>query len=790
MRNRFFVLPLRLGLLAALPIAVLSAWFLGTGLTSRAVQNPSISLDMVPSGNTYDETTNTMSVGTIEDCLTSATANTTSHIHQAQLVVRNVEDLVGWQARLNYIGDQMRPQGQNVAPFTDNTTAQNVGFTNIPIDPTSQVHRDVISAGSIPPAPVDGTNTPQTALLGAAYVGTQTFQVSPDTPAKSAPDDNSYFAPSGGVLTSLTLQVVGNEAGHPSLSIDLDDDNPNPPGSAIVVFNEFGSSRIDLAEAALGDGFHGEGVTCVALPQASLTPTPTLVSTVTTTPGPTRTATATPGPTSTPTPGPTGTPPPSLPCVLNPVGGPTGWASLAPIPEGREGAAGVIIGDNVYLTHGYSSSRGDTASTLIYHRPTNTWSSGSNASQPRSELAGVCAQGPDSVGRVYAIGGRFSDVLNTNERYDPASNTWAVMAPMPTARAGLCATWVSSQNRIYAIGGRTGITPNTGTPLSANEEYDSLANSWTLRSAMPVPVMDIYSCAFHPGTGLIYVIGGFNGTSQSNLVQRYDPFANVWLAAGASMPTARSNAIAGVCGGDIYVVGGYNGSSSVSTNERYDPMSNNWSASLAKLTPASEMASTTITSGAEIYAIGSGILGAASSVNERFTCASLTPTPTSTPTPAPGVHNAVVSRIAGPSSVRLRPGIPDSGRVTVVAANGGDHEDMVGVYIAFLPPGGSQNYAGCSPEGVSNLGSLNLLPGAKLTVKSDPPWQCADPAAMDGVSWTIKAIADVHADDFASCSTLVQVFSGQCSAALADDDNIDSDNSLLRARPHVVALAP
>ncbi|TMF08446.1 MAG: hypothetical protein E6I38_07415, partial [Chloroflexi bacterium] len=260
----------------------------------------------------------------------------------------------------------------------------------------------------------------------------------------------------------------------------------------------------------------------------------------------------------------------------------------------------------------------------------------------------------------------------------------------------------------------------------------------------------------------------------------------VWLAAGASIPTARSNAIAGVCGGDIYVVGGYNGSSNLSANDRYDPISNSWSASLAKPTPASEMASTTVTSGAEIYAIGNGIFGAGSAVNERFTCAILTPTPT----PTTGLHDAGISRLGGPSSVRLRPGIADSGRITIVAANGGDHSDMVGVYVAFLPPGGTQNFGGCSPSGVVNLGALNLLPGNKLTVKADPPWQCADPAAMDGVSWTIKAIADAHGDDFASCSTLQQVFSGQCSAALADDDNGTATNTLIRARPKVVALSP
>jgi hypothetical protein len=214
---------------------------------------------MVTTGTTYDDTTNTMTVGLINECLAGNSSIT--HIHVAHLVIQNVTDLVGWQARLNYIGDKMRPQGQNVAPFTDNTTAQSVGFSNLPIDQTLFVHRDVTAAASIPPAPADGTNTPQTALIGATYNGTEDFAVSPDTPAKPVPDDSSYSAPTGGVLAQLILQVVGNETGQ-SLTMDLDDNSPNPPGSTAVIFTGSGSQTINLPESALHDGRHEEGGVC------------------------------------------------------------------------------------------------------------------------------------------------------------------------------------------------------------------------------------------------------------------------------------------------------------------------------------------------------------------------------------------------------------------------------------------------------------------------------------------------------------------------------------------------
>jgi hypothetical protein len=83
-----------------------------------------------------------------------------------------------------------------------------------------------------------------------------------------------------------------------------------------------------------------------------------------------------------------------------------------------------------------------------------------------------------------------------------------------------------------------------------------------------------------------------------------------------------------------------------------------------------------------------------------------------------------------------------------------------------------------------------LLPGDYVTVKTQPNWQCANPGAVDGMSWTLKAVADVHGDDFASCSTLSQMFSGQCAAALASDDSDDFNSTGTRPRPVVVATGP
>ena len=190
------------------------------------------------------------------------------------------------------------------------------------------------------------------------------------------------------------------------------------------------------------------------------------------------------------------------------------------------------------------------------------------------------------------------------------------------------------------------------------------------------------------------------------------------------------------------------------------------------------------------------------------TTATPTPTPTRTPTPTPtptatpyatptatatpgpsGIHDAGISHLNPPANVRLRPGTPDlTGSVTIVARNGGDHTDVVGVYLAFVPPAGSLNPGGCSPIGVSVVGNVSIPARGNESLTSAPLWQCANPAAVDGLSWTLIAIADVHADDFASCATVQQVLSGACDSALSDDDQDASDNTRLRPHPKIMAL--
>ena len=75
----------------------------------------------------------------------------------------------------------------------------------------------------------------------------------------------------------------------------------------------------------------------------------------------------------------------------------------------------------------------------------------------------------------------------------------------------------------------------------------------------------------------LYMLGGNNGSSHLDTVERFDPTSNSWEAV-ASMSTKRYSLAATVLDGKLYAMGGYDGSSRLDTVERFDPTSNSWEA--------------------------------------------------------------------------------------------------------------------------------------------------------------------------------------------------------------------
>jgi hypothetical protein len=97
-------------------------------------------------------------------------------------------------------------------------------------------------------------------------------------------------------------------------------------------------------------------------------------------------------------------------------------------------------------------------------------------------------------GRMYVFGGEIPGVYAQNEEYNPATNTWRTMAPMPTPRHGIGAASVGDS--IFIIGGAPvqgfGVTDVnevfTLAPLTGVHEHRSSApSSFLLYQNFPNP---------------------------------------------------------------------------------------------------------------------------------------------------------------------------------------------------------------------------------------------------------------------------------------------------------------
>jgi N-acetylneuraminic acid mutarotase len=142
---------------------------------------------------------------------------------------------------------------------------------------------------------------------------------------------------------------------------------------------------------------------------------------------------------------------------------------------------------------------------------------------------------------------------------------WIQMAPLLIGQEGLTTQTVNG--KIYAIGGWNDSLYST---LDVVEEYNSITNSWQIKSPMK---NKRYLPASVVIDSLIFVIGGCNQTIL-NSMEIYSPATDSWVD-GPPMPTARYSATASVANGKIYVFGGYNGAD-VNNVEEYDPLTKNW----------------------------------------------------------------------------------------------------------------------------------------------------------------------------------------------------------------------
>jgi N-acetylneuraminic acid mutarotase len=235
------------------------------------------------------------------------------------------------------------------------------------------------------------------------------------------------------------------------------------------------------------------------------------------------------------------------------------WSSVSALPQKLEHVGAAVYNGKLYVVGGDFGLRQYSSNKLfIYDPASNTWKEGKPMPTARSGLTTAFIDGI-----LYAIGGQdLTGVpVNTNEAYDPKTDTWTSKVAMPTPREQLTSSVVDG--KLYVIGGRTESSNSSSTSswvnLNTNEMYDPISDTWTSKAPMPSNRSGLAATASSDGN--IYVFGGEDVISATPMTfdnnEKYDPKTDKW-SSEAPMPTARQG-LAAVFDNKtnrIYVIGG------------------------------------------------------------------------------------------------------------------------------------------------------------------------------------------------------------------------------------------
>ncbi len=199
-------------------------------------------------------------------------------------------------------------------------------------------------------------------------------------------------------------------------------------------------------------------------------------------------------------------------------------------------------------------------------------------------------------GKIYSFGGGGDDFksLDLSEVYDPKTDQWTTLAPMPTLRSGALAATLG--DTIYVMGGGFKKEDGRFKFLTTVEAYFPKEDRWETQPSLLQP-HDYPACAVVDG--LIYIIGGHHpdateGGPQTDpafsFTESWDTSLHPWQEVSA-MPTPRFAASAVEVDQKLWVLGGVaatpEGFLEYDLVEVFDPKTSTWSRSSQGLSSSS-----------------------------------------------------------------------------------------------------------------------------------------------------------------------------------------------------------
>ena len=146
------------------------------------------------------------------------------------------------------------------------------------------------------------------------------------------------------------------------------------------------------------------------------------------------------------------------------------WVEGPPLHHARTAAAAVVVGNQIVVVGGRTGGKspGEVAQTEIFNG--KSWHDAANIPVPGDHLAAVT----DGT-YVYAIGGRTLEPTANHDavqRFDPATNQWTQLTPMPAANSDMGAVYLGGE--LITFGGENGLTV-----YGTTRAYNLATNTWS-----------------------------------------------------------------------------------------------------------------------------------------------------------------------------------------------------------------------------------------------------------------------------------------------------------------------
>jgi N-acetylneuraminic acid mutarotase len=179
-------------------------------------------------------------------------------------------------------------------------------------------------------------------------------------------------------------------------------------------------------------------------------------------------------------------------------------------------------------------------------------------------------------GFIYAASGFSFSIggwVNQFRRYDPGTNTWIGLTPVPTAREMASLAYDAAGGRLFFFGG-----VNAGGAQSLVHVYTIATNTWAAGPALPAPRTQMGSGVIG---GLIYLVGGFSSINITPATTHdqnweFNPATGTYTPR-AVLPQILGGAGSAVSGGRLYIMGGRDPvNTQRDSNYEYDPVGNTW----------------------------------------------------------------------------------------------------------------------------------------------------------------------------------------------------------------------